>query len=527
MRRLAAKRWLSPLGAYERLVAQRELRRDPVQYGVMHEFERLHQELLTYEPPPPVRNPLSGGWLSSFAERVGLGTRREDAYSYVPRGVYVWGGVGSGKTRMMDVFFDAVSRVGKQRVHYDEFMLSVHRGLHEAKQSLAGDGRLAMQFVANRILENGALLCLDEFQVVDVADALVLKALFEALFEKGAVFVATSNRAPRMLYHNGIQRQLFEPFIPLLERRCAVASVEASSTDYRLEIGSGETARVYFVDDRESWEACKRRLAKKLDDHAKLRVRGTSRLVDVPRCDLAARACLFDFDELCGSTVGAADYLAISAAFGVVFLDKIPLLDLSDLNRTRRFITLVDALYESRVVLVAHAEAPPTRLFVQDKLRPGGGNKTDRDEAFAFDRTASRLVEMGSSDYLRRSRARRPPLAIDVLRAPEENFDIDKLFAALDVDDSGFLDYSELAALVADVSELKRGHRNVATQEVDLALSALDTNNDGLVSRDELRHYLLGRPDGLGYFDDFIFYATPLPNGGGGGGGGTNGASQQ
>lgn len=569
-----------PMAAYKQCVDLGDLRHDAVQVGVITELERLHRELQEYKPPerPVIENSSATkgtrGWWQTIVERTGLalggdsdrpsgasgpvvsrfgapkhlqkeassrtwlsqfnssggGSSRqkgiaikEDVYA-APKGVYVWGGVGSGKTRLMDMFFDTVQSVPKQRVHFHSFMLSVHRSLYDARRKFDGDGAVAMKLVANRVLDEGVLLCLDEFQVVDIADALVVKTLFEAIFDLGGVLVATSNRSPDMLYHNGIQRQLFEPFIPMLKSRCAIASVSQSTTDYRVEIGSGETARVYFVSgDADGWEDCKQRLAKKpsFEDIAELRVRDTGRAVAVPRCDLAVRACLFEFDELCGAALGAADYLAIAAAFRIVFLDAVPILDLGDLNRTRRFITLVDTFYENYVILVVRAAAQPARLFVKDKSKLSGERdllgdgtldidaKSDRDEAFAFDRTTSRLAEMGSSDYIRRSATRRPPLAIDILRFPGDRLDVDHLFQLLDVDNSGFLNVTELAALLADVSEIKRGHRHVPDAELQFALKNLDTDGDGKISSAEFRNYLMAQSECN--FDASIFSPQSPP----------------
>lgn len=561
VRRALSSSSRGPIVAYELCVSRGELRRDAVQARVMVELGRLYDELSEYEPPPlpeitlkkleaPQRN-----WMSSMASVFGLALgggsdrpsgssgpvvsrfgapqhlARNDVppspkpnkkviFDGAPRGVYLWGGVGSGKTRMMDLFFDTVTSVPKQRVHFNSFMLSVHRGLHEVKQKDPEvDGSHAMKLVARDLLSRGVLLCVDEFQVVDIADALVIKALFEALWDFGAVLVATSNRAPDQLYYNGIQRQLFLPFIPILEEQCVIESVAQSKTDYRIEIGSGETASVYFTPGHDDdWEECKERLTKKPDfsDIAELRVQNAARSVKVPRSDLASRSCLYTFDELCGSARGAADFLAVATAFDTVFLEDVPVMDMGDLNRARRFITLVDELYENHVVLVVKAAALPHELFVKDKKRVvdqkdllGDGSldmdaRGDRDEAFAFGRTASRLVEMGSSDYLRRAKTRRPPLTIDVLKL--DTIHVHNLFRAIDVDQSGYLDKTELAAFLADVSELKRGHRHVPDEELTFAINTLDTDGDGLVSPAELSHYLQSQRK----FDAALFANKPI-----------------
>ena len=400
---------LLPSAHYLALVADGKITRDEHQLTALAALDRVYAAVEGYAPPAPAPAQPSGGLggaLGAFARRVGLAdapaAKTARGYdSKAPRGAYVHGGVGAGKTFTMDMFFDLAPTASKQRVHFHAFMLSVHRRLHD----LQGDDRLKL--VAADVLREGALVCFDEFQVTDIADALIMKALFEHLFEGGAVVVATSNRRPRDLYANGIQRQLFLPFIPLLEARCEVVSVEDSVTDYRLCIGADGSAGVYFLEgDADGFLDARRRLTKEADDAvAAILKTETGREVRVPRALVQSRACCYHFDELCRANVGAADYLAIARAFDVVFLDGVPLMTTGTLDVARRFITLVDALYEHGVKIVVRGAAPPTGLFV--------GDKGARDEAFAFDRTASRLIEMGSLAYLTKQPTRAPePLVV-------------------------------------------------------------------------------------------------------------------
>uniref|UniRef100_A0A7S3JPQ8 EF-hand domain-containing protein n=1 Tax=Aureoumbra lagunensis TaxID=44058 RepID=A0A7S3JPQ8_9STRA len=490
-----------PLIAYERLVTDGLIQRDPVQLSVMARFERLYDELRFDDKAQEPKGEEST--LASLKRFFG-GTDTADTIK-VPRGLYVHGSTGSGKTFCMDLFYEQVEQ-SKQRIHFHEFMLSIHRRLHELKNMNATENPLTA--VAHQVLSQGRLLCLDEMQVTDIADALIIKNVFQALFEAGCIVVATSNRPPSELYYNGLQRQLFEPFIPLLEKYCQVVSLENEfMTDYRLVKGAGETARVYFIEScdhaRDEFLDCKERLLAdpELSDRLVLRTRDSGREVHVPRADLACRAGYFTFDQLCGSALGAADYLAIAQALHVVFVDGVPIMDLNDLDRARRFITLLDALYDNDCVVVIYAATEPEFLFVADKKNNTFSEKARddktkkaRDEAFAFDRAVSRLAEMGSVEYLTHARENRPPLAIDILKAPD--LDVDQLFQSLDVDNSGNLDTDELAALLADVSELRRGHRNVPDEEVQIAMTLLDTNGDGFVDLEELRHYVLNSPKG-------------------------------
>ncbi|KAJ1450761.1 AFG1-like ATPase-domain-containing protein [Pelagophyceae sp. CCMP2097] len=544
-----------PLAVYRAEVAAGRVDEDRHQLRALEELERLHHAVAGYAPAPRAAAADSGraapslldrlvGAVAGLAQGCGLAlgggshrpsgaaglavstfgapqaeasagpaakpdyacVRADALESGAPRGMYVHGGVGTGKTFIMDMFYDNVDVdvKHKQRVHFHAFMLSVHRALHDLRTEGGPPCRAPMRDVARKVLESGWLICFDEFQVTDIADALVMKLLFEELFARGAVVVATSNRAPTALYKNGIQRQLFEPLVPLLEARCVVHSVEESDKDYRLALGATESAQVYFaLGEDEGFAAAQQRLFKKAPHFVEVKLTAESgRAVHVRRADLAARAASFTFDELCGSALGAGDYLALAQAFDTVVLDAVPVLDLHDLNRTRRLITLVDALYECHVKVIIRAAAPPLQLFRSDKAAPAGAadgdllgdgtyaHKGAHDEAFAFDRTASRLVEMGSSNYLRRAKAKRRPLVIEVLQTADDVPDIRALFAAADVDSSGKLDSDEVAALLSQVSFLRRGHHNVLPEELGGALQALDADGDGLIDLQEMQAYV-------------------------------------
>ena len=439
--------------------------------------------------------------------------------SAAPLGAYIHGGVGCGKTFVMDLFFEVAPIESKQRVHFHACMLDVHRKLHALRRREGPPHPNPMRAVALDVLKDGVLVCFDEFQVTDIADALVMKQLFEHLFDCGAVVVATSNRAPEDLYANGVQRQVFEPFIPLLAARCETVSLDASPTDYRLVIGATESAEVYFLDgDDAAFDEATRRLTKAHDPvvQLSLEIPGSTRVVDVPRAMVASRACRFTFDELCGGRLGFPDYYAIAQTFDVVFLEAVPRMEAGTkrMDEMRRFITLVDALYEYGVKVVVQAAAVPTELYAVDAAAQAdvddanldviGGDSTyqitseKRDEAFAFDRTVSRLIEMGSADYLTRAPSRTPgPIPPE----PEDLSDetIGDLFATLDVDRNGSLSLDELRAFLMDISEAMRGHRHVSDAELSVVLAKMDEDRDGVVGKQELRTYLRQLPRKLGW----------------------------
>ena len=328
------------------------------------------------------------------------------------RGIYVHGGVGCGKTFCMNLFYSCIVESEEishtiQKVHFHQFMLDVHRRMHTIRQQ--GQKGDSLPMIADEIILEGIILCFDEFQVTDVADALILRRLFTSLFERGGVIVATSNRTPADLYKNGLQRDLFVPFIDLLEQKTKVVSMTSSKVDYRIVHGLHKAKGTYFLGD----PFIRNKSANKNEDKGKLEFNSVfdqltlnakigstflstqGRNVLVPQCVLEKSIARFSFYDLCGAALGAADYLAIADRFSTIFLEDIPQLKIQDMNVVRRFITLVDALYENNVILIIHAEKKIDNLFVVDD------DAGVFDEVFAFDRTRSRLDEMGSIAYLK------------------------------------------------------------------------------------------------------------------------------
>jgi cell division protein ZapE len=314
-----------------------------------------------------------------------------------PRGLYIWGAVGRGKSMLMDLFFEAAAVKDKRRVHFHDFMLQTHAFIFEWRKLSPADKRKHPAYVreagddpiapaARRVAGAATLLCFDEFHVNQIADAMILGRLFEQLFDRGVTVVATSNRRPADLYRDGINRQLFLPFIKRLEDELDVIELK-SARDYRLD--RLNAAPVYYAplgaDADIAMNAAFARLTAGAAPAAEtLDVQGRSLSVQRQAMGVAR----FSFEELCAKPLGAADYLALSRHYHTVLLDHVPKMGLDQRTWAARFMTLVDALYESKTKLVMSADGQPDELYVS-----GEG-------AFEFQRTASRLHEMRSADYL-------------------------------------------------------------------------------------------------------------------------------
>jgi cell division protein ZapE len=321
------------------------------------------------------------GWLFGKREQAGEALK----------GLYVYGEVGRGKTMLMDLFFETSAVVRKRRVHFHEFMADVHERVHVYRQEIKNGETNELdpiQRTAAAIAEESWLLCFDEFHVTDIADAMILGRLFTRLFEHGVVMVATSNLAPSDLYKDGLNRALFLPFIALLERQCEVVRLEAR-IDFRLEKLTG-VPTWYVPDDAKADAALDEAWRRLAGGHAgaphELMVKGHA--VRIPKA--AMGVARFSFSDLCEQPLAAIDYLRIAHEFHTVILDHIPVMDYARHNEAKRFIILIDTLYDNSVKLLASAQAQPDELYTA----------AEGYEANEFKRTASRLIEMRSQAYL-------------------------------------------------------------------------------------------------------------------------------
>ena len=349
---------------YERLALAGTIRPDPAQECVLPHLERIRTEL----EAASVRKSLLGGLFGKPP--------------VAPRGLYLWGGVGRGKSMLMDLFHQNTAIEAKRRVHFHAFMQEVQAALHAARKTGVDD---AIRPVASDIAAKVRLLSFDEMQITDIADAMIVGRLFLMLLDRGVCIVTTSNRVPDDLYKDGLNRTLFLPFIDLIRTRLEVVTLE-SDTDYRQHRLQG--AQVYFTPAGHQAKEAIRSLWLELtggggDGPLRLTVGG--RTVELP--DHRSGVARASFWDLCGRPLGPADYLAIAGAVRVLILEDIPPLSASNYNEAKRFVTLIDALYEAKVRLICSAADEPERLYIE-----GTG-------AFEFERTASRLREMQGADW--------------------------------------------------------------------------------------------------------------------------------
>jgi cell division protein ZapE len=358
---------------YAQQLTERGFRADPVQAAVVERLDDLRQRLIIARE---ANSTLVRRWFGAFGNKTA---------SESVRGIYLWGGVGRGKTWMMDLFFQSLPFPERRRRHFHRFMHDVHAELKTLQQREA-----PLDVVADRIAQDTRVLCFDELFVADIADAMILGGLFAALFKRGVTLVSTSNVQPRDLYKNGLQRQRFIPTIDLLERHVDVVAVDGP-TDYRLRCltqagtylsssatGSMQRLRELFGELADGGQT--------VDSTNSIEIEGRR----IPVVCESGGVVWFDFMALCSGPRSQEDYIEIARDYQSVIVSDVPVLDALHEDEARRFIALIDELYDRNVNLIVSAAAPPTELYRGDRV------------AFQFERTASRLIEMQSEEYLAR-----------------------------------------------------------------------------------------------------------------------------
>jgi len=361
---------------YQALIASGAIEADAAQARAAEALAQLEQRLARYKP---------------VRKQKLLGRLFADRHEPPPRGLYIHGEVGRGKTMLMDLFFQHSPVAHKRRAHFHEFMADVHERIYGFRQNIArgeiADGDV-IALTAASIFEQAWLLCFDEFHVTDIADAMILGRLFARLFELGTVVVATSNVAPEDLYKGGLNRALFLPFIAQISDHMDVLRLDAR-TDFRLEKLAG--VKMWLVPADARADAALDKAWVRMTGNAPCKPRDISikgRILRVP-CS-AHGVARFSFAELCEKPLAASDYLRLAHDYHTLLVDRIPVMDYAERNAAKRFITLIDTLYDNAVKLMASAGADPVSLYVA----------TEGDEANEFKRTSSRLIEMSSESYL-------------------------------------------------------------------------------------------------------------------------------
>jgi cell division protein ZapE len=383
----------TPIERYQALLRTGKLQPDTAQARAAAALESLYRSLKTYRAG-------KDGWFG-FSFR---------APAPAPKGLYIYGDVGRGKSALMDLFFASVTSQRKRRIHFNAFMAETHGRIHEWRNLSHAERATRAEFVreagedpiapvAKRIFSESVLLCLDEFQVNDIADAMILGRLFEKLLAYGAVIVLTSNTEPDRLYEGGLNRALFLPFIALIEDHLETVELNGPR-DYRLQRMAGLNLYITPLGPQadSSMDAAWRRLTD-TQHGTPARLEIMQRTLVVP--EAASGVARISFDALCGEALGAADYLALAHRFHTLLIDRIPQLGPERANEARRFTILIDTLYDEKVKLVCSAAVPPQELYIEGE------------NAQAFRRAASRLIEMQSAEYLRLGPGARAMAAAD------------------------------------------------------------------------------------------------------------------
>lgn len=541
-----------PLAVYTELKVKGSISYDPRQEAVMQKLQGLADRVKTYAPNPAARGaatrnapaPGSGGGFfggifgGGVAKPAQSAKKAEEKLNIPPgaeRGLYIYGGCGTGKTFMMDLFHNNIPIVKKRRVHFHEWMIEVHEKLHRhqkknqmvkekanttwtaegaaaqrqalksqgydgthSKAAGAADASDLVAQVADEMMEEAWLLCFDEFQVTHISDAIIMKRLFSILFERGAVIVATSNRPPEDLYLNGLNRGLFTPFIPMLKERCEVYDIN-SAVDYRLVTNAEDDGRAVYITplNEENHKLLERKFYRLCRNQIKtgMFIEAQGRRIPVAKAGESTNVGWFDFKDLCDKPLGAADYFAICSAFHTVFVANIPRLTTQERDQVRRLITMIDSFYERHTKLVCTAGKDALTLF---EVTEEEKKNSAFDEVFAWDRTASRLTEMQSVEYL--SEWARDMQGEQFLTQYElttlSDDDITDMWIRYDKDGSGAIDFDECRIMFEDVMEVTQGHRHVSDELIQMMFTCMDTDGNKAIDKDEFSKYLL--ENGLG-----------------------------
>ncbi|KAK3253211.1 hypothetical protein CYMTET_37527 [Cymbomonas tetramitiformis] len=505
------------LQAYDHFCQSGLLEVDQSQRSAVASLRDLQDRLNKHEP---AKTPKAGGWFSQL-----FGSEQKGPATLGPRGLYLVGGPGAGKSMVMDLFYHCIDSDQKRRVHFHEYMLDVHRRIHKLRNSGTGDPLVE---IAKETARQSPLLCFDEFQVTDVADAMILKRLLEVMTDAGVVLVTTSNRVPDDLYKNGLQRDLFLPCIALIKERCLVHTFDKDCKDYRLtgsavqhaadehegsaaDAGTvlGKSAprisQVWMAPLIQSTDHKMNEIFEQLVDGRKV----TKGFVSVggrriPISAMAGGVARMHFDDMCKEPRGASDYLTISHSFHTILLDQVPQMTMEQLHFVRRLITFVDCLYERRCKLICTADTEIENVFTsasQPRKESADGTESakdyvQKDEEFAWARTASRLAEMQTSEYLKApwqggGGAFLQGVAVEMEVLSEGN--MFRVWDKYDMNSDGSIDKAELAELMADLQELRSDHRNVPEEWLESAFNEMDINCDGKISWAEFQKYFQDR----------------------------------